>query len=203
MLTPGMVTVWRAHLDSLDANLLPPPQAAEAERAVRFHTAELRERYLRAHRTLRAILAATGLDPVYRRDERGKPYLPAAPNVHFNLSHSHGMALYAIARDAAVGVDVERHRALAEHMAIAERFLPPSFYAAFLDVAPERREREFIAAWTRVEAALKALGVGLYGAGQELAGEWTMQDVDAGDGFAAAVAVRATGFSVTVKDFTV
>src|SRR5438552_660293 len=42
-----------------------------------------------------------------QRGPHGKPQLVGEP-LHFNLSHSGALALLAIARDVAVGVDVER-----------------------------------------------------------------------------------------------
>ena len=91
-------------------------------------------------------------------------------------------------------MDIERLRPLLEYAAIAERFFPPS----------EREvlgERDFFRRWTRVEAKLKARGVGLYGAGAELGGEWTAEPIDAGEGFAAAVAVERPGMRVVVSEW--
>jgi hypothetical protein len=42
--------------------------------------------------------------------------------------------------------------------------------------------------------------VGLYGAGAELGGEWTVEPIDAGEGFAAAVAVERPGMRVVVHE---
>lgn len=200
MLKCGEVLVWRARLDRIPAGNLPPLLPAEAERAARFHAEEARQRYIRSHGVLRAILARLDLPTVFERDHLGKPRL-ASPDVWFNLSRSHGVALYAISRGAAVGVDIERLRPLPEHLAIAERFLPPSHYQALRDAPSGGREREFFRLWTRLEASLKAAGSGLYGAGRELEGEWTIEEIEAGEGFAAAVAVQGPGYRVVVADF--
>jgi 4'-phosphopantetheinyl transferase len=126
---------------------------------------------------------------------KGKPYLPGAPEVRFNLARSQELALVAVALGVDVGVDIERLRPLPEYEAIAERFFPPSEREG-LD------ERDFFRRWTRIEAKLKARGVGLYGAGVELVGEWTVEEIDAGAGFAAAVAVERAGMRVVGKVFT-
>ena len=55
--------------------------------------------------------------------EKGKPYLASAPEIRFNLAHSHGMALVAVALDVEVGVDIERMRPLPEYAAIAAALL--------------------------------------------------------------------------------
>jgi 4'-phosphopantetheinyl transferase len=154
-----------------------------------------RVRRERAPEALRAILGSETSAPLeFAVAEKGKPYLPGAPEVKFNLSRSHEMALIAVALGVEVGVDVERLRPLPEYAAIAERFFPPS-ERGVLD------ERDFFRRWTRIEAALKARGVGLYGAGAELEGPWTVEEIDAGPGYAAAVAAAGEGITVVVHDF--
>jgi 4'-phosphopantetheinyl transferase len=192
MLKPGEIHVWRIHLDKIKG---PPPTAGETARAARFATPTLRRRYLRAHCALRDILRRftdTRLD--FALQEKGKPYLPNAPELQFNLSHSKQMALVAVALRIPVGVDIERLRPLAEHAAIAERFFPPG-EASPIDA------RDFFRRWTRFEAILKAQGLGLYGAGAGLEGEWTVQELDAGPGFAAAVAAPGAGLTVVIHDY--
>jgi 4'-phosphopantetheinyl transferase len=76
---------------------------------------QLLGRYLAADpRTLRF---STGI--------HGKPSLASAgafPGLAFNLSDSDGLALYAIARDCLVGVDLERIEPRAAREEVAERF---------------------------------------------------------------------------------
>lgn len=149
-----------------------------------------------SHQVLRAILEkVTGARVELAVAGKGKPYLPGAPEVRFNLARSQELALVAVALGVDVGVDIERLRPLPEYEAIAERFFPPSEREG-LD------ERDFFRRWTRIEAKLKARGVGLYGAGVELVGEWTVEEIDAGAGFAAAVAVERAGMRVVGKVFT-
>jgi 4'-phosphopantetheinyl transferase len=165
---PGEIHVWRVCLPDANAD---------------------------AHAALRAILkrqTAAALE--FALGPMGKPYLPAAPELKFNLSHSRGMALVAVALDVEVGVDVERFRPLPDYAAIAERYFPPG-QPDVLDA------HDFFRRWTRIEAMLKARGVGLLGAGTELPGPWTVQAVDAGPEYAAAVAAEAEGLSVVVHDF--
>ncbi len=204
MLKIGELHVWRVRLDTLDENALLPATAGEAARAARFHSAEVRVRYLRSHRALRSILAGITSAPLdFELAENGKPFLPGAPEIRFNLSHSRDMALAGVALEVEVGVDIELLRPIPEHTAIAERFFPPSEAKALLGVPEAERERDFFRRWTRVEAMLKARGVGLYGAGAEVGGEWTVCEIDAGEGFAAAAAAVGEGMRVVVHDFGV
>ena len=125
MLNPGEVHVWRVNLDRGKAS---PATEEEALRAARFATPTLRRRYLRAHAALRTILSSVTDTPLeFGLHEKGKPYLASAPEIRFNLAHSRGMALVAVARDVEVGVDIERIRPLPEYAAIAQRYFPAGY----------------------------------------------------------------------------
>jgi 4'-phosphopantetheinyl transferase len=195
------VDVWRVPLDA-DSGWL-RPTSAEAQRAARFVTEPLRRRYLRSHAGLRAILrtyTAAALD--FAEGEHGKPWLPTTPQLKFNLSHSHDLALVAVVRDIEIGVDVECLRPMEDCMAIAERFFPPAEAAALAEVPPAVREQEFFRRWTRIEAKLKARGIGLYGAGAELDGDWTVLPIDVGPDYTASVAASCLGLTLRLRAFT-
>jgi 4'-phosphopantetheinyl transferase len=192
--------VWVVDLDA-DIDWL-PPTAAEAERAARFATEPLRRRYLRSHAALRATLRRYTAAPLdFALAEHGKPYLPGDPDLKFNLSHSDERALVAVTRGIEIGVDVERFRPLRECMAIAERFFPPLDAAELADLPSEEREAEFFRRWTRIEAKLKARGIGLFGAGAELNGDWSVVAIDAGPGYTASVAANCRELTAHVETF--
>jgi len=133
MSEPIPVDVWLVALDAA-ADWL-PPTPSEAERAARFVPPQVGRRYLRSHAALRAILQRYIATPLeFGVAEHGKPHLPTVPGLRFNLSHSHEMALVAVAWDVEVGVDVEYLRPMPECMAIAQRFFPPTDAAALEDV---------------------------------------------------------------------
>jgi 4'-phosphopantetheinyl transferase len=199
VLTPGEVRVWRVDLPALRIEALPQASAAERERAARFVTETLRERYLRSHRALRAVLSGLTAAPLeFAVHEKGKPYLPAAPELRFNLSHAADMALIAAALDVEVGVDIELVRDIPRREDIAARFFPPSEAAAMAEA--QDGALGFFRRWTRIEAMLKARGDGLYGAGAEITGEWTVKPVEVPGAFVATVAAAASGMSVAVTD---
>jgi 4'-phosphopantetheinyl transferase len=129
----------------------------------------------------------------------GKPYLREAAQFRFNLSHSGAVSLVAVAVDVEVGVDIERVRPMPDCLAVAERFLAPGDAAALRETPTVEREREFFIRWTRAEAMWKARGVGLYGAGTALDGDWTVVPIDAGEEYAAAVAAERSGMVVTMQ----
>jgi 4'-phosphopantetheinyl transferase len=125
-----------------------------------------------------------------RLGEHGKPALadPTAP-LRFNLSHSGGAALIAVARELEVGVDVERIRPRRDPLRLAERALEPAAVEAIRAAAPSERLASFHAAWTRHEAVAKCHGTGLW---RPLpATPVAVAELDVGAGFAAALAVAA------------
>ncbi|MBS1855858.1 MAG: 4'-phosphopantetheinyl transferase superfamily protein [Acidobacteria bacterium] len=187
-----MIEVWRVDLDTA---AVPPPSLGEAARAARFARAELARRYLAAHGALRAVLSRFTAKPLeFALLEKGKPYLPLAPEIRFNLSHSHGRALIAVARGIEVGVDIEHLRPVPHYAALVERYFPPG--------EPEPAgELEFLRRWTQLEALWKARGAGLYGSGMPLEGGWSVAPVDVGAGYAAAIAWEGAALPVTIHDF--
>lgn len=124
----------------------------------------------------------------FEKGPHGKPRLVGDQAwLRFNLSHSGEVTLVAVARDVEVGIDVERIRPVPEMREIARRWLGRD------DIADPA---DFFRAWTRHEAIVKALGVGLAGP----AGDFTgfVAEIDAGAGYAAAVAALASDCRVTV-----
>jgi 4'-phosphopantetheinyl transferase len=193
-LNPGEAHVWRVPLRSGDG--LPPPTAGERARAARFLSEGQREQYLRSHAALRAILGTlTSVRLDFAVTPAGKPYLPGAPELHFNLSHSNRMALVGASIEVEIGVDVEHLRRLSDYAAMAERFFPPS------EAANVTGEADFFRRWTRIEAAVKARGLGIIGIGGEITGEWTIAEIDVGPEYAAAVALPRAGITVVTHDF--
>ncbi|MBA3915977.1 MAG: 4'-phosphopantetheinyl transferase superfamily protein, partial [Acidobacteriales bacterium] len=79
----------------------------------------------------------------------------------FNVSHSGGMILVAVASDRRVGVDIERVRSDFDVVQIAERFFSPAEHAALRKVPLPGKAEAFFRCWTRKEAFIKALGEGL------------------------------------------
>ena len=103
-----------------------------------------------AERTLAHLLLETALRrelgletvPPIARGARGKPWFPDLPDLHFNLSHSHGAAVCAL-HHLPVGVDVEKVRSAPKRLA-----------AGLGDEA-------FFRLWTARGAAVKRAGLGV------------------------------------------
>jgi 4'-phosphopantetheinyl transferase len=127
--------------------------------------------------------------PVLVPDENGKPRLASEPGrLAFNLSHSGGLALVALASGGLdVGVDLERIKERRDLARLAARWLPEADARAVAALPPADQAAVFYPAWTRHEARVKCTGVGLAG---EVAGvDVTVVQLEIDDGYAAAVAV--------------
>lgn len=170
MSLPGdAVHLWAAALDQPDSLLtdmehtLSPDEIARADR---FAFPHLRRQYVAARGILRDILArylgvsAAGLQFIYGAE--GKPSL-VDDRLHFNLSHSQGIVVYAITSPAReVGVDIEyARRSLSDLEGLAARTFSRNETAALMNLPPAQRQQAFFNCWTRKEAYIKALGKGL------------------------------------------
>ena len=92
----------------------------------------------------------------------GKPELSRPRGLSFNLSHGGGLAVIAIGRAAALGVDVEPVPADARRgLAVAERFFAPEEVATLQTLERDRLGAALARLWSRKEAYVKALGIGL------------------------------------------
>jgi 4'-phosphopantetheinyl transferase len=194
-LGPREVHVWTSRLSEGPPADLAVLNADERARGERIRVPDGRERWLTGRARLRAILARyLDVAPVaieFVAGEHGKPALAGEGQaLEFNLSHTDDLALYALARGRAVGVDAERVRADLDFIALARRGLDPEA-AAELELAPEHeRPARFARAWARHEARLKCVGVGLGAAGEDWGGRVTVTDLDVVAGFAAALALE-------------
>ena len=142
--------------------------AGEAARAARFHFEIHRRRFVAAHGQMRRLLGAYACRApgalCFDSDERGKPRLAdaaGAPVLSFNLSHSGDEALLGVADGTAIGVDLEVQRHLPELDAIARGHFSTEEMRSLHALPPSQRPDAFFAGWTRKEACVKALGVGL------------------------------------------
>jgi hypothetical protein len=106
----------------------------------------------------------------------------------FNTSHSGWVALYAFTRTGEVGVDIELAREPIDAVALAGRAFGAAEARRLARLDPAIRQQEFLRAWTRHEAKLKHLGIGI-GGGAASAREPLVAQLGIGQGAAGAVAI--------------
>jgi len=215
-LATGEVHVWRLALDqpeSVLARFRETLEAHELERAGRFYFDKHRNHFIVGRGGLRHVLARyVDVKPEEFRfsyGPYGKPEL-VGERLRFNVSHSHGVALFAVAADRELGVDVEHIRADFATQDIARRFFSRREVAAFDALGKEEQVTAFFRCWTRKEAYIKAIGRGmserldafdvtlapgeaavlLRAEGQDVS-RWSMFDIEVGAGYAGALLVEA------------
>ena len=125
-------------------------------------------RWIAARSALREILGGClDADPralVFAYGDKGKPALaePAGEwDLQFSLAHSAHLAVYAVTVGCPVGVDLERMRPLPDMDRIAERTFSRQECAALRALPATLRPSGFFNCWTRKEAYIKAVGLGL------------------------------------------
>lgn len=165
------VHVWLTKLDRSPLfvqRLLCTLTEDERSRAERFYFQLDRGHFIVVRGALRFILSRyLDLAPGQLRfcySEYGKPSLAkelGGDRVRFNVSHSHGLALFAFTYGREIGIDLERIRpgVIDEH--IAERFFSPQETRKLRALPREAQDEAFFKCWTRKEAYIKAKGEGL------------------------------------------
>ena len=217
------VHVWRVDLGSAAAGGESPHEAAlaaeERERASGYPAGAPRRRFLTSRASLRSLLSGyLGVPPGelrLRYGQHGKPSLqePAA-DLTFNQSHSGELLLLAFGRGRELGIDVERTGRDVSWERVARRFFERRELEALEALPAAARRQAFFRGWTRKEAFVKATGRGVTqglrtfavsldpGAASLLwmqdgdPADWSMADIDAGPGYAAALCAAGDGWSL-------
>ncbi|MBD8894421.1 4'-phosphopantetheinyl transferase superfamily protein [Desulfovibrio desulfuricans] len=202
-----------------------PQEQQEAGRYVRIEDAA---RHL-AGRALarRLLLAAFGQNSAAElaRSPYGKPFCPGI-SADFSISHSGSMVWVALCRCASVGIDVERMRPLPDAAELTSQ-LHPQEQKDLLSLPPGELQAAFYRCWTRKEAVIKAVGMGLsmplqsfsvhtgpqesgwiasftanavhgMAAMLEGGGQWTSRDIRTTDGYQCSVAAHSPCLDVVV-----
>jgi 4'-phosphopantetheinyl transferase len=211
---PANPTVWALTTESVPERELDQARAwlddAERTQAASYVRAELRRPYEIAHAAARRIVgAATGVAPQAVRwgrhpcprcgEPHGRPRIEGA-DLEYSLTHTPGLVLVALA-DAPVGIDAEQCPEPGGLAGLLGVLHPDEAAEVAAAETPAEAAQRFTRAWTRTEAYLKGLGVGLgrdpqvdyLGSGDEperVIDGWHVQDVTVLDGYAAAVALH-------------
>lgn len=140
----------------------------ERRRAKRFVFIRDRRRFVAARGLLRVILArylaCKPEDLVFRYDAYGRPELEqeSGPGeLRFNVSHAFERAVFVVSSNRQIGVDVEHVRPIPEVEAIMRSAFSAGEQARWRALPEEQKQKAFFRGWTRKEAYLKAVGVGL------------------------------------------
>ncbi|HEX8891390.1 MAG TPA: 4'-phosphopantetheinyl transferase superfamily protein [Pyrinomonadaceae bacterium] len=221
------VHVWHARLDQFAdqaTRMWHLLSADEREWAERFHFPQDREHFITARALLRILLGRyLDVPPQqlsFSYSPYGKPALAGEgerDSLRFNVSHSDGVALYAVTRGREIGVDVERVRHDVVGESIAEHFFSAREVASLRALPTGLQPQAFFNCWTRKEAFIKAKGDGLSFPLDQFdvslvpqeppallsirndprkASRWALQSLPVGEGYIAALAVEGHGWQL-------
>ena len=193
----------------------------ERDRADRFYFSPDCARFTTTRAALRLLLgrylSASPQEIRFAYSGYGKPRLSEDVGVQFNVSHTKDMAMFAFTRIGEVGIDVERHRQVKMLDGMAERCLAAAQYEQFSSLGDEAKKSAFFRFWTRKEAVIKAVGLGLsqplkdfdvsFLEGEEASllraewdfgdvTEWSLHELEVSPEHQAAVAIRNRDVSV-------
>lgn len=232
-LASGEAHLWRVVVP--DENCIPPfwlglLSAEEKEGVARKRIPLDARRTLTSRACLRLLIGHYLRVPpdaiAFTANATGKPHIAApslSPTLEFNVSHSGDWVVLAFARGLPVGVDVECHREL-EFSELVNSFFSPHERATWATLPPADHTRAFFSAWTKKEAYLKALGLGLSmaldsfsvsldsGATSELVGcasdgsvarQWHITPVDLAPDYACALAIESTATALHTFTFDI
>lgn len=232
LLSPNEVHLWTIERDPCAdlAELTECLSPVEKQRASRLRVVEKRESFVYNRALLRRILASyAGISP---RDvpltisPEGKPLWHGTSGnrvtdcLTFNLSHRGDLALLAVRRGQAVGVDLEKLEERTSYDALARQALSPREILLYQQLPAEDRPAAMLRTWTRKEAFLKAMGVGLgrplaeievtfsvseppqilaTGDRRQLPGDWVLESWSPQPGWFAALATPREGASLHLR----
>lgn len=97
----------------------------------------------------------------YNYNKYGKPEIRSHIKVGFNISHSDGMLLFAIASNRQVGIDIEKIKDIKDILLIAESYFSDIEIKELKNLPDRVKTDAFFTCWTRKEAFIKAIGKGL------------------------------------------
>jgi len=173
-LTGPDIHVWRGRLDVPGERLRQLERSltsGERERIAGLRSDADRRRAIASRGALRSVLASyAGRPPGTLRFEYGrvgKPRLRLSAGedpLHFNTAHSGDLLLIAVGRTPRLGIDVERIRPIARAERVAARAFTRAESRAIQAVPQARRTEAFVTCWTRKEACVKAVGLGVWSA---------------------------------------
>lgn len=170
----GSAEIWYAwvgdHADDIERFSRDLLSMDEQAHLAGYRVREAAERYVVTRSLVRAVLSdrlsVSPRDIRVIRTDTGKPVV--MHGVHFNVSHSGDLILMAVSEERAVGVDVERKRDVQRVDALLGRWLSVEEQGEFTQLRSRGvpPSDAFLRLWSLKEARLKALGVGISGAGR-------------------------------------
>lgn len=175
-LDPNEIDLWFADsshfsLNDLRVLSLGWMSAKERERFDRYQFSKHKHEFLLGRYLLRSVLSLySDVSPqnwVFEYNDYGKPSIAASLQdemtlpLYFNLSHSRGKLVLAVARYKSIGVDIEYGLKARRIEKIAGRYFSPIEVQEINSLPQQHRLMRFYDLWSLKEAYIKACGLGL------------------------------------------
>jgi 4'-phosphopantetheinyl transferase len=162
--------VWKMPLTTTDEELHTLESILdenEKKQAQAFVIEQVRKNFIAAHGNLRKVLAMylnlNSQEVEFNFSQYKKPYLIQNREIQFNLSHSHDMAVVAVAFNKPIGIDIESlHRNNIDFIGLAKNTFTAQEFLQLEQADPENTKHYFYTLWTQKEAIIKAIGKGFY-----------------------------------------
>jgi 4'-phosphopantetheinyl transferase len=176
-LPPGEMHLWRTVVwNGPDGEPLPEASRvhllsrSETDRLRRFRRTRDQVQFCGSRAFLRIVLGkylGVGAEEVrFTQGQHGKPELDRdwlTSPLQFNLTHADELAIVGVSLASPVGVDLERVHGLSDLEPLVRRCLTPEEAKLLDGLEHHQRSKGFLRLWSRKEALLKGLGLGLVG----------------------------------------
>lgn len=166
-LDAAVLDLWRIHIPSVQFEKIESHLSAEEKnRAGKYKFEKDRNSFAVSRSALRLILSAY-LTEIPRNlnfvcNPFGKPSLNlhTKREIYFNVSHSGEFALIAVGCEAEIGIDIELMKEL-DYLSLAESIFSDQEQSELKSLPENHLRKGFYTLWTRKEAFIKAIGLGL------------------------------------------
>lgn len=167
----GVCHVWLIQPSKVSLTILDCMIESEKKRMYKYLKREDQQRAMTSYGGLRLILSQyLQKHPQEIEIDRtcdhcgkphGKPRLAEPSNIHFSVSHSGDQVVFAVMRDYEVGVDVEQIKTNVSILDLAQHTCTKEEVQALKKMDDHFQREAFYVMWTRKEALVKAVGLGL------------------------------------------
>lgn len=174
-LSEKMIDLWLVKPDEInDKQLLAAydklMSVAEREKQQRYKFAPDRHDALITRAFVRTVLSkyappeqpVAPVDWLFNKGDKGKPEIANAPlPLRFNISHTQGLIVCAVALNVDIGIDVEFIKRKSSTLKIAEYKFSDVEIAELKSQPIDNQRKRFFDYWTLKESYIKAVGDGL------------------------------------------
>ena len=167
-LIPHEIHIWAIHLaitPEKEQQYQSFLSTEEDARAKRFQSPLHKKRFIAAHGFLHQVIGLylnqAPNQIVFHYNHYKKPHLAENPlALQFNMAHSHDLAVYAVTKKDALGIDIEKMKKI-DYEGISRRYFSKEEKKALSSLQDQEKLQAFYRLWSRKEAIMKALGKGL------------------------------------------